>query len=270
MKNGGCKWKEDCAYKHKKSDSNVTINGLESEFKKLKDDIEQLTNNMSEIMIKMITLEEKDKHYYSMHLNETGVTKEGLQNIALSSKGAFHCEQCSHSSDTKSALTTHIETEHEVPEFFQCKICKSCFDTKVQLKKHTNTKHLSVDKDDYNFKCKVCNKIFWNSLELIGHLNDHVVKDNIKYTECHDEPFRCKICGTFTSINDYDIRKHVIKHVEDTLKPNKILLRISVKYFQLLKRSKKRVKQKKMNVKNQKQALMTLICMQGSMKMATG
>ena len=156
---------------------------------------------------------------YSMHLNETGVTKEGLQNISLSSKGAFHCEQCSHSSDTKSALTTHIETEHEVPEYIQCKICKSCFDTKVQLKKHANTKHLSVDKDDYDFKCKVCNKIFWNSLELICHLNDHVVKDNIKYTECHDEPFRCKICGTFTSINDYDIRKHVIKHVEDTLKP---------------------------------------------------
>jgi hypothetical protein len=45
------------------------------------------------------------------------------------------------------------------------------------------------------------------------------VKENIRYTECHDEPFRCKICGTFTSTNDNDIRKHVINHVEDTLKP---------------------------------------------------
>ena len=142
MKNGGCKWEKDVAYMQKKSDSIVTIDRLESEVKKLKYDILQLTTNMSEIIIKMSTLKERDKHYYSMHLNETGVTKEGLQNIALSSKDAFHYDQCSHSSDTNSALTTHVETEHEVPEFFQCKICKSCFDTKVQLKKHTNKKTL--------------------------------------------------------------------------------------------------------------------------------
>ena len=60
---------------------------------------------------------------------------------------------------------------------------------------------------------------FWNGLDLVSHLNDHVAKENIKYTECHDEPFRCKICGTFTSMIDEDIRRHVIKHVEDTLKP---------------------------------------------------
>ena len=89
----------------------LTINSLESEVKKPKDDIEHITNNMSEIMIKIITLEEKDKHYYSMHLNETGVIKEGLRNIAMSSKGTFYCEQCSHSSDTNSALPTHIEIE---------------------------------------------------------------------------------------------------------------------------------------------------------------
>ena len=40
--------------------------------------------------------------------------------------------------------------------------------------------------------------------------------------------------------------------------------------LQLLKRSKERVKQKKMNVKKQNQALMTLIYMKGFMRMATG
>lgn len=216
---GGCKWKEDCAYMHKKMDSNIKIDILESKVKKLKDDIKQLTTNMSELIIKLITLEERDKHGHSML--QPGGTKEGLLHNGLSSKGAFNCDQCSHISDTNSELTKHVEIEHEVPEFFQCNICKSCFDTKVQLKKHTNTKHSSADTDDYNFKCKVCNKLFWNSLDLISHLNDHVVKENVKYTECHDEPFRCKICGIFTSINDNDIRTHVINHVEDTLKPRK-------------------------------------------------
>ena len=73
---------------------------------------------------------------------------------------------------------------------------------------------LSTDIDDYRFNCKVCHKTFWNSLDLVKHQNEH-----IKYTDCHDEPFRCKICRTFTSLIDDEIRQHVIKHVEDTLYP---------------------------------------------------
>ena len=118
-------------------------------------------------------------------------------------------------------LKTHVDTKHEEPDFFQCKICKSCFHSKIQLQKHTNTKHFSTDHDECNFKCKVCGNTFWNSLDLIKHLNEHVLKENIKYTDCHDEPFRCKICGTFKSMNDQDIRNHVIKHVEDTIKHQK-------------------------------------------------
>ena len=59
LRTGGCKWKEDCAYMHKKSSSNIKIDILESEVKKLKDDVRQLTKNMSEMMIKIITLEER-------------------------------------------------------------------------------------------------------------------------------------------------------------------------------------------------------------------
>ena len=66
---------------------------------------------------------------------------------------------------------------------------------------------MSPDKDDYQFECKVCKKVFSNSLNFVKHLNDHVVKENIKFTECHDEPFCCKTCGTFTSVNDDDISK---------------------------------------------------------------
>ena len=52
------KWKEDCAYEHKKSDSNIKIEILKSQVRKLTNEIKQLNNNMSEIMMKMITLEE--------------------------------------------------------------------------------------------------------------------------------------------------------------------------------------------------------------------
>ena len=219
--NGECPWKEECAYEHKKSDNNPKIDLLESEVIKLKHELKQLNSNMSEMMIKLITLEESEKHFNSVHQNS--VSKEGESNIEFSKKEDYNCNKCNFSCDTNHALTVHVDTEHEIPDFYQCKICKSCFDTLIQLKKHTNTKHMSTDKNDYQFKCKVCKKVFWNSLDLVKHLNDHVVKENIKYTECHDEPFRCKICGTFTSVNDDDIRKHVIKHVEETLKPKEDL-----------------------------------------------
>ena len=58
IRNGECRWKEECAYKHKRSDSNTKIDILEREVKELKDDIKQLCKNMSEMMIKMISLEE--------------------------------------------------------------------------------------------------------------------------------------------------------------------------------------------------------------------
>ena len=83
------------------------------------------------------------------------------------------------------------------------------------LNKHTHTKHSNLK--DTKFECNVCDKKFWNSLDLIEPLNNHVTEENVKYTECHDDPFRCKLYGTFTSIDDFEIRKHVIKHVKDTL-----------------------------------------------------
>jgi hypothetical protein len=167
---------------------------------------------MSEIMIKMITLEESEKPYYNAQ-QKSAPKKDDTNSEYLK------CNECNFSCETSHALTKHVDEEHEVAEFCQCKMCKSCFDTKIQLKKHTNTKHLSTYRDDFRFKCKVCNKTFWNGLDLVSHLNDHVAKENIKYTECHDEQFRCKICGTFTSMIDEDIRRHVIIHVEYTLKP---------------------------------------------------
>ena len=84
---------------------------------------------MSEIMIKMINLEESEKPYYRVH--HKFCPKEGESNIEC-----IKCNQCNFSCETNHALTIHVDKEHEVAEFFQCKICKSCFDTLIQLKKH--------------------------------------------------------------------------------------------------------------------------------------
>ena len=99
---------------HKKMDSNFKIDILEREVKQLKDDIKQLTTNMSEIMVKVITLEERDKHCHSTLL--TDATKEDLLKNGLSSKGAFNCDHCSHNSNTNSELTKHVEDGNRITD----------------------------------------------------------------------------------------------------------------------------------------------------------
>ena len=42
-------------------------------------------------------------------------------------------------------------------------------------------------------------------------------QQNVEYTKCHDEQSRYKIWRTFSSINDFEIREHVIKHEEDIM-----------------------------------------------------
>ena len=143
----------------KNSDSNIKIEILKNQVRKLTNEIKQLNSNMSEIMIKMITLEESENPYYNVQ--PKSAPKEGEPNSEY-----LKWNECNFICETNHALTIHVGEEHEVAEFFQCKMCKSCFDTKNQLNKHTNTKHLSTDRDDFRFKCKVCNKVFWNGLDL--------------------------------------------------------------------------------------------------------
>ena len=169
-------------YKHQRSDSNNKIDILEREVKEHKEDIKQLCKNMSEMMIKVISLEEQEEQYFSETQN--GSSTNGQLIVGLTNKEVFKCDQCDHYFDTKMKLKTHVDTKHEEPDFFQCKMYKSCFDSKNQLQKNTNTKHFSTDHDEYNFKCKVCGKTLWNSLDLIKHLNEHVLKENINYTYC--------------------------------------------------------------------------------------
>ena len=145
IRNGECWWKEECAYKHKRSDSNIKIDILErkEKSKSLKMTLNSFVKKMSEIMIKIISLEERDKQYFSETQN--GASTNGQPNVGLKNKEVFKCDQCDHYFDAKMELKTHVDTKHEEPDFFQCKICKSCFHSKIQLQKHTNTKHLSRD-----------------------------------------------------------------------------------------------------------------------------
>ena len=57
--NGECKWKDTCAYEHRKSGDEIKIDILEKEVKYFKEELQNLNNNMSEMMVKMLYLEGK-------------------------------------------------------------------------------------------------------------------------------------------------------------------------------------------------------------------
>ena len=60
--NNTCSRKEKCAYSHSKNEINNKIPQLEIEVVKLKESIIELSNNMSVIMAKLMTLEISEEH----------------------------------------------------------------------------------------------------------------------------------------------------------------------------------------------------------------
>ena len=68
--NGECKWKDTCAY-----------DILEKEVKYLKEELQNLNNNMSEMMVKMIYLEENENHTISA--DKGHLTKEVEKNAKI-------------------------------------------------------------------------------------------------------------------------------------------------------------------------------------------
>ena len=69
----------------------------------------------------------------------------------------------------------------------------------------------------------MCGKELINAWDLFKHLEEHQEKK--------ERLFNCKLCD-FTSINDAEIRDHMIQHVENVLTPK--LTQIKDKYEQQL------------------------------------
>ena len=185
--NGRCKF-TTCAYDHKEPIHENKVDILEIEIKNLKEQLTELSNNMSKMMAKLVNLE---------------VNTDDIQNN-------------SKPEEIQETASTHYE--------YKCDKCEYKCSKGVTLMKHINTKHPDYIservKDTSNeLKCVLCPDNFDTREDLNLHLSEHL--DEIKQIELADllnghEVFKCTLCD-FSSKNKNSIKNHLVEHVNQSL-----------------------------------------------------
>ena len=192
-----CKF-TNCAYLHKKPGSDVKIELLETEVNSLKEKILELSNNMSEIMAKIVNIEVNDDN--NERLQES---VDNLHNVQLEPKQ---------------------ETANNHQYEFKCDFCDYKCSKGVTLMKHTNTLHpvsnTQIVKDrSKELKCVLCPDKFNTRNGLNCHLSEHL--DEIREIEPSNllnghATFKCNLCE-FQSTNNNSIKNHLVEHVNRSL-----------------------------------------------------
>lgn len=82
------------------------------------------------------------------------------------------CDKCSKSFSTPGSLNNHVRKEHSTttrdPKRFHCELCSMTFKTKSALKCHS-----VVHSGEKNFECEVCHKKYGRSRTLVEHMKIH-------------------------------------------------------------------------------------------------
>ena len=185
---GTCRYPQ-CAYAHRKSNGQSKVDLLETEVKELKNEINELNNAMSEIMAKILTLEEITPR------NQIN-TKNPTIEVNLDNQ-TFKCDQCE----------------------YWCKL-------EITLKKHINTKHYekavlpaAVKPPKSDLQCVLCDNIASTQKEFNEHVEGHLKEIRImepNHLLYESETFKCKVCN-FKSRNKNAVKNHLLDHINDSL-----------------------------------------------------
>ena len=160
------------AYSHEQPAHHNKLEILKREIKNLKEQLTVLSTNMSEMMAKLINLENSDIDY-------------------------------------RSSVQSHQKQEKESNSIdFQCDQCEYKCNRELTLKKHTNTIH-PASVEQFDLTCVFCKGNFSSQKELNEHLSEHL--EEIREMEPRhltnkDGSFKCRICD-FKSINENAIKK---------------------------------------------------------------
>ena len=201
-----CKRQDKCAYAHIEHKHQTHVQKLEEEVKTLKEEVQNITEHIKKMMQyinKDIKEIKEQQHHFTNNLSEMMVKIIDLEDEKKPEQKPetsihqyeFHCEQCDYKCSKEVTLKKHKNTIHPIPI--------------TQTAQGTSN----------NLKCVVCEDIFetWNNFNI--HLGEHL--DEIKDLEVKDllngqETFKCNKCE-YMSRNHNDIKMHLIEHVNQSL-----------------------------------------------------
>ena len=161
----GCRFKEECAYKHKKESTSsnqgeinkaiaeITVKH-EDEIKTLNDEVQAMKINMKSMEDRMqsLMMELKEQNMLEKEVaiidnvvsgNDTvkDIRDEDTEIMTVNKKKVvdFNCDMCTHKLKTEKSLVKHMNTKHE--GYKTCKHCSKCFKNVDTLETHVKTVH---------------------------------------------------------------------------------------------------------------------------------
>ena len=173
-----CRFKEECAYSHKRINANEDVNGLKDKVDKLEKMVKELTkkveiHNLEQMEKVLHALTRKvlsqEKEIEAMK-NNIKTNKNEVNENCLQKESSFNISDIKHSSSTPKVLKDKGETETSEEDMLNCKECNYKCKKEQSLKKHMTTKHES-------HKCKECNEELSTFMELLQHVAKHHSKD---------------------------------------------------------------------------------------------
>ena len=208
-RNSDCKWKEECVYKHKKSESKIKIDMLETKVEELEDELKQMKNNLSEIMVKMLLDEEKEYNYKNSQ--QDGDSKEYC--VSEVEKENFNCNQCKFRCNKEVTLNKHKNTKHES---HKCDECGHNFKSSSKLGKHKIRDHLKAKQCDNQSEKDQSDKIEENKLDEDCFNFDDVSDLFQKETIEGGIVYACNLCDE--GFDKYEeVQNHIVSNHQSIL-----------------------------------------------------
>ena len=223
-RNNTCKRGEWCAYAHSVNGNQAHLHNLEIVVKHLKEDVESLTNH-----IKLINqYHQKEIHEIKEHnLNLSNNMSEIMTKIMSID---IECREKLDDKLHEQQDTEEVDTKNQ--KRFECELCGYKCDLEMTLRKHLNTKHPVEETQSEmeipcTYTCSLCDEKCQTSEKLADHIEDHLEEiRNLDVTDLKKGHtiFECNVCQYQTS-NDDEVRKHLISHtkVSLTFKEKKLL-----------------------------------------------
>ena len=174
-----CRFKEECAYNHKRIKPNEDVNVLKDKVDILENTVKELTKKvevqnleqmervMHALTRKVLSLENE----IEAMKNKVKTDKKVENEKYLEKESSFNISDIKHS--TPKVLKEKEKTDGSKEGMINCKECSYKCKKELSLKKHMVTKHES-------HKCKECKEELSTFMELLKHVAQHHNKDKEK------------------------------------------------------------------------------------------
>ena len=207
-RNNTCKYNEHCAFSHPERKHLNSFENIKEEVKQIKYEIQELKTNTARVTKELFEMQYEEIIQLKQQIvnlsNNMSEMMCRIMNIETKSssesnskmKNKFSCDQCQYECSKELTLKKHMNTKHGDTEMqdkiettvcdLECSHCEDTFISTKELRDHIEEHLEEVQNIDIEYlknghESFVCNKCIFNSNDVDKikvHLSNHIINDN--------------------------------------------------------------------------------------------